>query len=135
MPALHGERALVSARHAPLEGRARMPPPLNLHCFSTRPALRQAVAQPDLPPGDLVYEMRELRHPCFERRGDDLLCTMTVPLHQARLFGRSARPALPAQQQLQGMTRCTQALQHTSICLPLYTLVLVGGACCLLQLG
>ena len=54
-----------------------------LHCI-TWPALSQAMTEPDLPPGDLVYELRELRHPRFERRGDDLLCTVTVPLHQAR---------------------------------------------------
>ncbi|KAK9840592.1 hypothetical protein WJX81_003278 [Elliptochloris bilobata] len=43
----------------------------------------QAVGKPGPSPGDLVYELREVKHPRFERCGDDLLCSVAVPLHQA----------------------------------------------------
>lgn len=37
------------------------------------------------PPGDLYVEVRERRHPIFTRRGDDLHCTMEVPMTAAAL--------------------------------------------------
>jgi molecular chaperone DnaJ len=37
------------------------------------------------PPGDLYVEIREKPHPMFQRRGDDLHCTVTVPMTAAAL--------------------------------------------------
>ncbi|MGC5616497.1 molecular chaperone DnaJ [Georgenia sp. Z1491] len=37
------------------------------------------------PPGDLFVEMRERPHPVFQRHGDDLLCTLTIPMTAAAL--------------------------------------------------
>jgi molecular chaperone DnaJ len=40
------------------------------------------------PPGDLYVEIAELPHPNFQRRGDDLHCTVTLPMTAAALGGR-----------------------------------------------
>jgi molecular chaperone DnaJ len=37
------------------------------------------------PPGDLYVEIREKQHPVFQRRGDDLHCTVTIPMTAAAL--------------------------------------------------
>jgi molecular chaperone DnaJ len=37
------------------------------------------------PPGDLYVEIRERPHPVFSRDGDDLHCTVTVPMTSAAL--------------------------------------------------
>jgi molecular chaperone DnaJ len=37
------------------------------------------------PPGDLFVEIVELPHPMFQRRGDDLHCTVTLPMTAAAL--------------------------------------------------
>jgi molecular chaperone DnaJ len=37
------------------------------------------------PPGDLYVEILEVAHPVFERRGDDLHCTITLPMTAAAL--------------------------------------------------
>jgi molecular chaperone DnaJ len=37
------------------------------------------------PPGDLYVEIREKPHPVFQRRGDDLHCTVTIPMTAAAL--------------------------------------------------
>jgi molecular chaperone DnaJ len=37
------------------------------------------------PPGDLYVEIVELAHPMFQRRGDDLHCTVTLPMTAAAL--------------------------------------------------
>jgi molecular chaperone DnaJ len=37
------------------------------------------------PPGDLFLEVVQLPHPIFERRGDDLHCTVTIPMAAAAL--------------------------------------------------
>ena len=37
------------------------------------------------PAGDLYVEIHELPHPMFQRRGDDLHCTVTIPMTAAAL--------------------------------------------------
>src|SRR4029078_3517554 len=37
------------------------------------------------PAGDLYVEIHELPHPVFQRRGDDLHCTVTLPMTAASL--------------------------------------------------
>jgi molecular chaperone DnaJ len=39
------------------------------------------------PPGDLIVELTVDRHPVFDRRGDDLVCTLQVPMTVAALGG------------------------------------------------
>jgi molecular chaperone DnaJ len=39
------------------------------------------------PPGDLIVELAVNPHPVFSRRGDDLLCTLAVPMTVAALGG------------------------------------------------
>ena len=37
------------------------------------------------PPGDLFVEVHEKPHPVFTREGDDLHCTLTIPMTAAAL--------------------------------------------------
>jgi molecular chaperone DnaJ len=39
------------------------------------------------PPGDLIVELAVDPHPVFDRRGDDLICTVEVPMTVAALGG------------------------------------------------
>ena len=48
------------------------------------------------PPGDLYVEVDVRPHPVFNRRGDDLLCTITVPMTAAALGTSIELPTLEA---------------------------------------
>src|SRR5690606_6059333 len=48
------------------------------------------------PAGDLFVEIHVAPHPTFERRGNDLLCTVTVPMTAAALGTQITLPTLEA---------------------------------------
>lgn len=50
----------------------------------------QGAAAPGAPRGDLIVELRVMEHARFQRHGDDLRCTVAVPLHQASLQATAA---------------------------------------------
>jgi curved DNA-binding protein len=54
----------------------------------------EGVGTPGGPRGDLYLRVRVLPHPQFERKGDDLLTTVTVPLTSAVLGGEAQVPTL-----------------------------------------
>ncbi|WP_432534076.1 molecular chaperone DnaJ [Kineococcus arenarius] len=74
------------------EGRVRARRPLNIRIpagVDTGTRI-QLAAQGEVgtaggPPGDLYVEIHERPHPVFTRRGDDLLCTLEVPMTAAAL--------------------------------------------------
>jgi len=43
----------------------------------------EADEAPGLNPGDIIFVLKEKRHPVFTRRGDDLLMEYTLPLVNA----------------------------------------------------
>src|SRR5262249_34348573 len=47
------------------------------------------------PPGDLFLEVVQRPHPIFERQGDDLHCTLTIPLVAAALGAARACRSRP----------------------------------------
>ena len=49
------------------------------------------------PPGDLYVEIGVTQHPVFARSGDDLLCTITLPMTAAALGTSVALPTLEAE--------------------------------------
>lgn len=52
------------------------------------------------PPGDLYVEIVELPHPIFQRHGDDLHCTVTIPMTAAALGATVALETLDGTEQL-----------------------------------
>ena len=50
----------------------------------------QGGTAPGAPRGDLIVELRVMEHARFQRHGDDLRCTVAVPLHQASLQATAA---------------------------------------------
>jgi molecular chaperone DnaJ len=53
------------------------------------------------PPGDLYIEIRIKQHELFERDGDDLHCTVTVPMTTAALGGSVEVPTLTAKLEIE----------------------------------
>ena len=51
-------------------------------------------------PGDLYVEILEVAHPVFERRGDDLHCTLTLPMTAAALGAAVPLETLDGEQQV-----------------------------------
>ena len=51
-------------------------------------------------PGDLYLTLQVAPHPLFERRGEDLLCTLEVPVTQALLGATAELPTLDGPRQL-----------------------------------
>ena len=52
------------------------------------------------PPGDLFLEIVQRPHPIFERRGDDLHCTLTIPMVAAALGATLSVETLDGKQQV-----------------------------------
>jgi molecular chaperone DnaJ len=52
------------------------------------------------PPGDLFLEIVQRPHPIFERRGDDLHCTLTIPMVAASLGATLSVETLDGKQQV-----------------------------------
>jgi molecular chaperone DnaJ len=52
------------------------------------------------PPGDLYVEVNELPHPVLQRDGDDLHCTVTLPMTAAALGTTVKVPALDGEEEL-----------------------------------
>ncbi len=52
------------------------------------------------PPGDLFLEIVQRPHPIFERRGDDLHCTLTIPMAAAALGATLSVETLDGKQQV-----------------------------------
>ena len=53
------------------------------------------------PPGDLYLEIVELAHPVFQRRGDDLHCTVTLPMTAAALGTAVGLDTLDGREQIE----------------------------------
>jgi len=64
------------------------------------------------PPGDLFLEIVQLPHPIFERRGDDLHCTVTLPMVAAALGATLTVETLdgPAELDIRPGTQSGQAI-------------------------
>ena len=73
------------------------------------------------PPGDLFLEIVQRPHPIFERRGDDLHCTLTIPMVAAALGatlqvetldGKQQVDIRPGSQSGQAITLYGKGMQH-----------------------
>ncbi len=73
------------------------------------------------PPGDLFLEIVQRPHPIFERRGDDLHCTLTIPMIAAALGatlqvetldGKQQVDIRPGSQSGQAITLYGKGMQH-----------------------
>jgi molecular chaperone DnaJ len=73
------------------------------------------------PPGDLFLEIVQRPHPIFERRGDDLHCTLTIPMVAAALGatlqvetldGKQPVDIRPGSQSGQAITLYGKGMQH-----------------------
>ncbi len=73
------------------------------------------------PPGDLFLEIVQRPHPIFERRGDDLHCTLTIPMVAAALGatlsvetldGKHQVDIRPGSQSGQSITLYAKGMQH-----------------------
>ncbi len=84
------------------------------------------------PAGDLFVEIVELPHPTFQRRGDDLHCTVTLPMTAAALgasvtletldgprrstSGRGLNPAMSSRSAGSGCSTCAASVAATCSC-------------------
>src|SRR5690606_14651299 len=77
------------------------------------------------PAGDLYVEIHETPHPVFQRRGDDLHCTVTIPMTAAAL---GAKVALETLGGMQGGESAPEDQSGQPIPLPARGVTLRGGA-------
>lgn len=78
-----GEGRVVRSRTVPVDVPPGVEDGLELHVEGAGEAGRAGG-----PPGRLVLELRVPPHPLFDRRGDDLVCTLEVPVTLAMLGGK-----------------------------------------------